>query len=126
MPFVIRESRKVESREGDYRWKHAKTREHAENIAMSRAGNKEKDLTLGAAESLFNTQNSMANKSFFLDCAVNLFDYLGGILSYLCLAPLVFGGDYDDKDPGELTEIIGANAFVIIYLVNQLGCHLNN
>ena len=32
LPFVVRESREVEKREGDYRWKHAKVREHAEAI----------------------------------------------------------------------------------------------
>ena len=37
MPFVVRESRLVEKCEGDYRWKHAKVREHAESIAVMAA-----------------------------------------------------------------------------------------
>ena len=119
LPFVVRESRKVEKCEGDYRWKHAKIREHAESIAMMRGSHTETEHTIDKAVSLFDVQCSMANRAFFLDFSVNVFDYLGGILSYLCIAPLVFNGYYDDKDAGELAEIISATAFVIIYLVNQ-------
>ena len=54
-----------------------------------------------------------------LNLTVNLFDYAGGIFSYMCLAPLVFAGDYDDKTEAELSQIIGQTTFVVIYLVNQ-------
>ena len=62
---------------------------------------------------------SSFEKSFFLDYSVNVFDYLGGILSYICIAPLVFSGHYDHLTDGELTEEISKTAFVVIYLVNQ-------
>ena len=75
-------------------------------IAMMRAASFESSLTHNNAEKLFSSQNKMANKAFFLDFSVNTFDYLGGILSYICLAPLILNGPYHDKDPGELTEII--------------------
>ena len=138
MPFVVKESKRVEKSEGDYRWKHAKIRKNAEEmlknpffcklynfpgstflidqfrkifnikkaIAMMRAASFESSLTQNNAEKLFSSQNRMANKAFFLDFSVNTFDYLGGILSYICLAPLILNGPYHDKDPGELTEII--------------------
>ena len=32
MPFVIKESKRVEKSEGDYRWKHAKIRKNAEEM----------------------------------------------------------------------------------------------
>ena len=54
-----------------------------------------------------------------LNLTVNLFDYAGGIFSYMCLAPLIFAGDYDDKTESELSQIIGSTTFVVIYLVNQ-------
>ena len=73
---------------------------------MSRAAGIESSLTRNRAGKLFASQNAMANKAFFLDFSVNTFDYLGGILSYICLAPLILHGKYNDKDAGELTEVI--------------------
>jgi len=86
---------------------------------MIRGGQIESKNTNEKAGLLFHAQSRMANRAFFLDFSVTTFDYLGGILSYLCIAPLVFNGFYDDLDAGELAEIISATAFVIIYLVNQ-------
>jgi len=119
MPLVVRESKQVEACEGDYRWQHARVRHAAELVAMSRAGEFERENTQKKGHSLFRQQIRLERYSMILNLTVNLFDYVGGIFSYMCLAPLIFAGDYDDKTEAELAQIIGQTTFVVIYLVNQ-------
>lgn len=47
-----------------------------------------------------------------IDCdvvvSVNLFDYLGSVLSYILLAFPIFHGDYDSKSPADFSSLISA------------------
>ena len=116
----MRESQLVESREGDYRWQNARIRRHAENIALSKGANFEHQKTLQIGEKLFDQQIKLENTSFLLNATVNIFDYFGGVLSYFCLAPLVFGGIYDHLDPSELSALISEVSFKVLGRVPYL------
>ena len=132
----MRESQMVEAREGDYRWQNARIRRYAENIALrmvfiqgsllslvdqsqratiktliSKGATFEHQKTLQIGEKLFDQQIKLENTSFLLNATVNIFDYFGGVLPYFCLAPLVFGGIYDNLDPSELSALISEVSF---------------
>ncbi|XP_072129890.1 lysosomal cobalamin transporter ABCD4 isoform X5 [Mobula birostris] len=49
---------------------------------------------------------------------VNIFNYLGSIVSYLAIAIPIFAGRYDALSPADLIELVSKNAFVSIYLIN--------
>ena len=72
----------------------------------SKGANFEHEKTLQIGKTLFDQQVKLENTSFLLNATVNIFDYFGGVLPYFCLAPLVFGGIYDDLDPSELSALI--------------------
>ena len=148
LPRVVRESQMVEAREGDYRWQNARIRRYAENIALrmvfiqgsllslvdqsqratiktliSKGATFEHQKTLQIGEKLFDQQIKLENTSFLLNATVNIFDYFGGVLPYFCLAPLVFGGIYDNLDPSELSALISEVSFKKYYKI-FLGNHI--
>ena len=56
---------------------------------------------------------------------MQLFNYLGAILSYIVIAVPIFGGVYDNLDSGELAQVISETGFVCMYLVFQLSQLVN-
>ena len=56
------------------------------------------------SEKLCNTQEKMTGRQFILDCSTNMFDYIGGILSYMVIAIPIFAGVYDDLDEPALSQ----------------------
>jgi ATP-binding cassette subfamily D (ALD) protein 4 len=53
---------------------------------------------------------------------VNLFDYVGSILSYLVVAVGVFGTtQFDSLNASELSVVISKNSFFCMYLINQFS-----
>ncbi|XP_038677407.1 ATP-binding cassette sub-family D member 4 [Scyliorhinus canicula] len=80
--------------EGDFRFKHMQIRVNAESAAFYRAGRVEHSV------------------------GVNIFDYLGGIISYIVIAIPIFTGRYKGLAPADLIELVSKNAFVSIYLIN--------
>ena len=58
-------------------------------------------------------------RDFFLNWSIQFFDLIGGLVPYMCLGPLVFGGKYEDKTADELAGIISLNSFQIIMLIYQ-------
>ena len=56
------------------------------------------------SEKLCNTQERMTGRQFILDCSTNMFDYIGGILSYMVIAIPIFAGVYDDLDEPALSQ----------------------
>lgn len=63
-------------------------------------------LTSLRLENVLKTQKKLYGWSFWLNTSVNIFDYVGGILSYLIIAIPIFAGDYDDLAPEELSAVI--------------------
>ena len=45
---------------------------------------------------------------FFFSVSINLFDYLGSILSYIAISFPVFLGTYDDMSGADLSSLISA------------------
>ncbi|CBY24612.1 unnamed protein product [Oikopleura dioica] len=119
LPKVVVWAKQIEEKEGDYRWSHAKIRSNGEAICMYEAETTEKCLVASLADQLFQTQRSHALREFFLNWSVQFFDLIGGLVPYMCLGPLVFGGKYEDKTPDELAGIISLNSFQIIMLIYQ-------
>ena len=75
-------------------------------MAFFRAGDIEFSKSNEKLRVLLKTLMSLYNWSFWLNSAVNIFDYVGGILSYLVIAIPIFAGFYDDLAPEELSALI--------------------
>lgn len=107
-----------ERQEGNFRFKHMQIRSNAESLAFLNGGNVELIRTNAKLEELIVAQQRLFNHQYPLNMSINMFDYLGAILSYLILAVPIFAGKYDSLTPAELSELISKNAFVCIYLIN--------
>jgi len=118
-PYVVRESKKVELCEGDYRWQNARVRRDAELLAMSKGDQFEYARTRKRANTLFSQQVRLERYSLILNSSVSTFQYLGSMVPYFCLAPMVLAGDYKDKKDDELAQLIGQINFVVIMLIYQ-------
>ena len=66
-PYVVRESKKVELCEGDYRWQNARVRRDAELLAMSKGGQFEYARTKKRANTLFSQQVKLERYSLILN-----------------------------------------------------------
>ncbi|XP_060585147.1 lysosomal cobalamin transporter ABCD4-like isoform X1 [Ruditapes philippinarum] len=107
-----------EKMEGNFRFKHMQIRSNSESAAFYRSGSVEKDKCNKHLFNLINTQHKLIRKEYALHFAVNLFDYLGSIFSYIAISFPIFLGAYDSLSSPDLSALISANAFVIIYLIN--------
>ncbi|XP_069772186.1 lysosomal cobalamin transporter ABCD4 isoform X3 [Narcine bancroftii] len=107
-----------EKLEGDFRFKHMQIRVNAESAAFYRAGNVEHMRTNWILQELLQTQRKLMTRELQLYIGVNIFNYLGSIVSYLIIAIPIFTGRYDTLAPADLIELISKNAFVSIYLIN--------
>ncbi|XP_067894758.1 ATP-binding cassette sub-family D member 4 isoform X2 [Heterodontus francisci] len=107
-----------EKLEGDFRFKHMQIRVNAESAAFYRAGRVEHMRTNWRLQDLLQTQRELMNRELWLYIGVNLFDYLGSIISYIVIAIPIFTGLYDGLSPADLIELVSKNAFVSIYLIN--------
>ena len=70
-------------------------------------------------------QRQLYTRNFPIDMSVNLFAYLGAVVSYLVIAVPIFSGNYDKLQPSDLAQVISETAFVNMYLVSQLGQLVN-
>ncbi|XP_032883535.1 lysosomal cobalamin transporter ABCD4 isoform X2 [Amblyraja radiata] len=101
-----------------YRFKHMQVRVNAESAAFYRAGRVEQMRTDRILQELLRTQGRLVTRELRLYIGVNIFNYLGSIVSYLAIAIPIFAGRYDGLAPADLIELISKNAFVSIYLIN--------
>ncbi|XP_066281799.1 lysosomal cobalamin transporter ABCD4-like isoform X1 [Branchiostoma lanceolatum] len=108
-----------EKLEGDFRFKHMQIRVNAESAAFYRACQVELMKTNFRLHSLLDTQTRLINREFWLNFAVNMFDYVGSILSYIVIAIPILSGAYSHMAPNEISSLVSKNAFVSIYLI---GC----
>ncbi|XP_052502333.1 lysosomal cobalamin transporter ABCD4 isoform X1 [Budorcas taxicolor] len=107
-----------EKLEGDFRFKHMQIRVNAEPAAFFRAGHVEHMRTDRRLQQLLQTQRDLMSKELWLCIGINMFDYLGSILSYIVIAIPIFSGVYRDLSPTELSSLVSKNAFVCLYLIN--------
>ena len=104
--------------EGNFRYKHMNIRSNAESIAFFHSGKVEQLKANENLSRLLKVQQKIVYYEFWLNFAVNLFDYLGSILSYIIIAFPIFAGVYDDMSAVDLSALISKNSFVSIYLIN--------
>ncbi|XP_032478386.1 ATP-binding cassette sub-family D member 4 isoform X4 [Phocoena sinus] len=107
-----------EKLEGDFRFKHMQIRVHAEPAAFFRAGHVEHMRTDRRLQRLLQTQRELMSKELWLYIGVNMFDYLGSILSYVVISIPIFSGVYRDLSPTELSTLVSKNAFVCMYVIS--------
>jgi ATP-binding cassette subfamily D (ALD) protein 4 len=81
-------------------------RVNAESIAFQDGSRREGLKANESLEQLIQTQGRLYFRQFILNICINLYDYLGSILSYLILAVPIFSGAYDSLGPTDLTVII--------------------
>ncbi|XP_022432270.1 ATP-binding cassette sub-family D member 4 isoform X4 [Delphinapterus leucas] len=107
-----------EKLEGDFRFKHMQIRVNAEPAAFFRAGHVEHMRTDRRLQRLLQTQRELMSKELWLYIGVNMFDYLGSILSYVVISIPIFSGVYRDLSPTELSTLVSKNAFVCMYVIS--------
>ena len=120
MAPAVRLTVMMEQREGDFRFKHMELRSHAESLALSGSTDTELDNVNRKLQEVCSVQQRLYNWNLPIDVSVNLFNYLGAVLSYIVIAVPIFSGVYDSLDPGELAQMISETGFVCMYLVYQL------
>lgn len=116
---------KQEKCEGFFRFKHMFVRSNAESIAFQNANYAEMSRSNHKLMDLIKVQQLLYLREFPLDVCVNIFSYMGSIVSYLILAYPVFAGKYDNLSPAELSALISVNAFVAIYLISCFSSLIN-
>jgi ATP-binding cassette subfamily D (ALD) protein 4 len=112
--------------EGNFRFLHAQIRIHNESIAFYNGGTFEHqrydNYFLKYLVPILNRRNI---QEFFLNLSMNLFDYIGSIISYLLLALAIFVFHiYDHLSYSDLVQLISEGSFIIMYLsfrFNQLN-----
>ncbi|XP_066884192.1 lysosomal cobalamin transporter ABCD4 isoform X3 [Kogia breviceps] len=102
----------------DNPFKHMQIRVNAEAAAFFRAGHVEHMRTDRRLQRLLQTQRELMSKELWLYIGVNMFDYLGSILSYVVISIPIFSGIYGDLSPTELSTLVSKNAFVCMYLIS--------
>ncbi|EDV19259.1 uncharacterized protein TRIADDRAFT_33837, partial [Trichoplax adhaerens] len=105
--------------EGDFRYRHMLIRSNAECIAFSHGGYTEGVKTNSKLQNLLATQYKLVNKELILHLFVNLFDYLGSIMSYMIIGFPIINGMYDGVS--DISSIISKNSFFSLYLINSFS-----
>ena len=109
---------KQEKTEGDFRFKHVNIRTCSESVAFLKGSDVEHEKARGTFQQLLYVQLKIVNLEFWLSFSVNLFDYMGSILSYFVIAIPIFAGSYENLSSVQLSALISQNAFVSMYLIN--------
>lgn len=104
---IVQKVSEQEKMEGDFRQRHMEVRSNVEAIAFYRAGVLENIMTNQKLKNLIETQKSLTEWRMVLNSITNVFDYFGGILSYLIIGvPVFITHLYDDVSPAELNGIV--------------------
>lgn len=109
---------KQERNEGDFRYKHVNIRTNSESVVFLQGSQTEQRKADAKLQQLLGVQQTIVNYEFWLNLSVNLFDYLGSVLSYFVIAVPIFAGSYNDLSSVQLSSLISQNAFVSMYLIN--------
>ncbi|CAG0901950.1 unnamed protein product [Darwinula stevensoni] len=117
MTPIVKKVFEQEKWEGDFRFKHMQIRVNSESLAFHGSSILEAGKTNQKLDALLRTQQQKFNRQYLLSLAVNFFDYIGSIASYLILSVPIFAGSYDHMNHADLAALISQNAFVCIYLI---------
>ncbi|XP_065187603.1 lysosomal cobalamin transporter ABCD4-like [Sycon ciliatum] len=112
VPIVVEQ----EKLEGDFRYHHVQLRTRAEAVAFCGAGELEGRKLLSTYLKLYATQKKIVYRKLLLLFSINLFDYVGAILSYVIIAIPILAGAYPES---QLASIISKASFQTIYLIFQ-------
>ena len=117
---VTNAAAEMERREGVFRFRHVQTRLSSEPVAFSGAAQLERSRLDRDLDSLVAAQKRLFCWLLPLDLSMNLFAYVGSIISYIVIAIPIFSGYYDDLSEAELADLISENSFVCINLVRAI------
>jgi ATP-binding cassette subfamily D (ALD) protein 4 len=113
--------------EGNFRFLHTQIRTYNEPIAFYNGGAFEhKRFDNYFVKILTPILYRRSIQEFFLNLSVNLFQYVGSILSYLLLTVAIFAFHFYDNLPvSDLVSTISQTSFIIMYLIYRFS-QLNN
>jgi ATP-binding cassette, subfamily D (ALD), member 4 len=109
--------------EGNFRFLHAQIRVHNEPIAFYHGDQFEhRRFDNYMINTLVPLLYRRTCQEFLLNISMNLFDYIGSILSYLLLALAIFVFHmYDDLSPSDLVAVISQTSFITMYLIYRFS-----
>ncbi|CAF0842871.1 unnamed protein product [Adineta ricciae] len=109
--------------EGTFRFLHTQVRTYNESIAFYNGGAFEhKRFDNYFLQSLTPILYRRNFQELSLNLSMNLFDYIGSILSYLLLALVIFVFHfYDNLSPAALVDKISKTSFMIMYLIYRFS-----
>lgn len=109
--------------EGNFRFLHTQIRTHNEPIAFYNGGAFERQrLDSYFLKTFVPVLYRRSIQEFFLSLSMNLYDYIGSILSYLLLALAIFVFHfYDNLTTAELVQKISQSSFIIMYLIYRFN-----
>ena len=121
MSPIVRLTYKFEAANADFRTAHVNLKENAETIALSRGQSAEEKLLSDRLASVLSVQKQLSNTSIILNIVVNICQYFGNALVYLCIyicAPAT-------EDPSILAEFTGRVSFEVIMLISGITSLMN-
>jgi ATP-binding cassette subfamily D (ALD) protein 4 len=118
---VVALAARLQAAEGRWRTKHAALRGQSESLAFTDLAAQELARVAGLLREVTSLQTRLACSQLPVDLSVNLFNYLGAVVSYLVIAVPIFTGAHPSLPPAGLARVISEAAFVLLYLSSQLG-----
>ncbi|KAJ3318914.1 ATP-binding cassette sub- D member 4, partial [Blyttiomyces sp. JEL0837] len=107
----------LEKSEGDFRHLHNTIRDSAEPISLLNGELIERKRLNTYLNRLLGKQWNVIFVGFFAKIVMELVTYMGVAVAYGIVAIPIFDGTFDDKSPGEISEIVAKNTFVTSYLM---------
>ncbi|KAL9650171.1 hypothetical protein ABK040_011340 [Willaertia magna] len=111
--------------EGDYRYLHALLRTNAESVAFYGGQENERVLANQKLKGVVRNRFKISLWTILLNCHMNLFGYVGAILSYLVIAAAIFwtgsflpsNNDGTVVTPGEIASKVSQASFQVMMLI---------
>ncbi|TPP39733.1 ATP-binding cassette subfamily D (ALD) member 4 [Fasciola gigantica] len=109
-----------ERQEGNFRFLHTQFRCDSESAAFLDLGQSEHCFAKSAFERLLHAFRVKVNRKPVLLYVTQMSAYTGGVLNYLTIGVVLFGGLFGDMTTSEVAVLISETSFFLLYLINKL------
>ena len=118
LPFLIKPTKEMDAREGDYRFIHAVVRDQAEPIFLSRTGARFRKEVEWHFQKLLELYPLLLALKFLSTAVGNIFAFAGGVANYVILS---FCVDLNALSGGDMSARISAGSFITLSLIRKIS-----